>query len=201
MPRAVIMGLDTLERRISFVGGAIAMVLSAVLAPHLFKNTWITDTATPGKNNSCVKPYHLVGSLCEHRRLTHPSDWLLQFLMIFIIGLAILAFAWWRRRVGVAFGGLFLGLALGTIGLPFLFLGGWLVIRALRLQRTGDPSLLGSARKAREQRDAAKAGRANAGRARGGRASAEPAGASPSRPSAPPAPSKRYTPKKQTRRR
>lgn len=192
------MGLDNLERGISLFAGAIAMVLAAVLSPHLFKDSWITDTAKPDKNGHCVKPFHLVLKICEHTHLTHPSDWLPQFLEILILGLVILGFAAARKRVGVAFAGLFLGLALGTVGLPFLFVGGWLIIRALRLQRYGDASFMGSSRKAREAAEARRqAGGAAPSRRRS--AAADPAQAAAPRPATPPTPSKRYTPKKRPR--
>jgi len=191
--RAAIMGLDNVERGISLFAGAIAMVLAVVVAPHLFKNTMVTDTAKP----ATTKPrrsdgYLLVVSLCEKSHLTHPSAWLPQFLEILIIGGAIILFAFLRKRVGVITASLLLGLALGTVGLPFLFCGGWLVIRALRLQRTGDASFVGSTRKTREMSRAKREGRPP-------RESKKKDAAPPSLPR--PAESKRYTPKKPTRRR
>jgi hypothetical protein len=192
--RAAIMGLDNVERGISLFAGAIAMVLAVVVAPHLFKNTMVTDTAKPLKTKPrCADGYHLVVSLCEKSHLTHPSAWLPQFLEILIIGGAIIIFAMWRKRVGVITASLLLGLALGTVGLPFLFCGGWLVIRALRLQRTGDASFVGSTRKTREISRARKEGRAP-------REEKKKKGSAPPTP-APVAESKRYTPKKPTRRR
>lgn len=195
VPRQVVLGIDKVERNISFIAGAIALVLALIISPHLFKNTWVTDTLKPGKLNACVKGYHFVASsgLCSRTRLTHPSDWVPQFLEILLVGIAIVAFAWWRKRAGVAVSALFLGLALGTVGLPFLFLGGWLIIRALRLQKYGDASFRGSSAQAR---DMAKSKRANR--------KASPRDKAPtgeSRAAAPPSPSKRYTPKQTPRKR
>ena len=132
------MGIDNVERRVSLVAGAIALVLAAIISPHLFKNTWVTDTAKPSKSGSCPTGYHLVHAVCQHTYLTHPSTWLPQFLEILVVGLAILFFTWRRNRAGIAVASLLLGLALGVVGLVFLLLGGWLIIRALRLQRYGD---------------------------------------------------------------
>jgi hypothetical protein len=195
--RERIMGLDNVERGISLFAGGIAMVLAAVESLRLFKNTIITETAKPATTKPrCTDGYHLVASLCEKQHLTHPSYWLPQFLAILIIGLGIIIFALLRKRVGVITAALLLGLALGTeAGLPFLFCGGWLAIRAFRLQRYGDATWSGSNRAARE------AGRAR----REGRSPRTPrdkkkAIAAPSAPP-PPTESKRYTPKKPTKRR
>ena len=110
-------------------------------------------------------------------------------------------FALLRKRVGVAFVGLFLGLAIGTIGLPFLMLGGWLVIRALRLQKYGDATFAGSSLRAREMAKAKKEGRSLAPSTAKSAKSAK--GAKTTAPSGPkpPSASKRYTPKQRTRRR
>jgi hypothetical protein len=190
----VVMGIDNVERGVSYIAGAIAMVLALILGPHLFKNTVLTDTAKPSKTNTCTAGYHLANKLCEKLVTTHPSYWLPQFLEIFIIGLAIIYFAWRRKRAGVAVSTLLLGLAQGTVGLPFLLVGGWLVIRALRLQKYGDASFAGSSRRAREMGQAKKSERSGTtSRKKGAQASLTK--------SATPAPSKRYTPKKPPRRR
>jgi hypothetical protein len=195
VPRSVVMGMDKIERGVSLIAGAVAMALAAIISPHLFKDTWVTDTAKPSKTKPyCVEPFHLVKAVCQHTHLTHPSAWLPQFLEIVVFGLAIIFFALRRKRVGVAFCGLLLGLALGTIGLPFLFCGGWLIIRALRLQKYGDPTFTGSSRRAREVAQAKKEGRPV-------RSKESASAAASSRPAAPPTPSKRYTPKKRPRTR
>jgi hypothetical protein len=193
------MGIDRVERRVAFIAGGLAVVLAGLFTPHLLKNTWITVTAKPVKGHTCAKPYHWNASenICTHLKLTHPSAWIPQFLLIVVMAAAIIVFAYLRKRVGVAFGAFFLGLALGTVGLPFLILGGWLLLRALRLQRYGEASFFGSSRIAREQAQAKREGRAPAPRRR---AKAEAPTAAPARPAIP-APSKRYTPKKPTRKR
>jgi hypothetical protein len=191
------MGLDSVERGVSLFAGAIAMILAAVLVPHLLKNTWVTDTAKKAaKAPYCKAPYKLVAALCEHHRLTHPSAWWPQFLEIMIFGVAIIVFALVRKRAGVVVAGLILWLALSTAGLPFLFVGGWLIVRAFRLQKWGDASFSGSNREAREQAKAKKEGRAPRTRAvKGSAAPAVPG------PMAPPVQSKRYTPKQKPRKR
>ncbi len=183
------MGIDDLERKISFVLGAIALVLAAILVPHLLHNTWVTDTASPSAAKTCPTHYHLVKGVCSYTHLTHPTDWLPQFLEIVLIGIALLGFAWRRKRAGVAAASLLLGLALGTAGLPFILGGGWLIVRAFRLQKYGDASFSGSSKRARAMAAERKAQR------RGGTA---PAPAADRRS---PEASKRYTPKKSSARR
>ena len=189
------MGLDSLERGISFFGGVIALISGAFFIPHLLKNTTITVTAKHVKGKSCAAGYKLVASLCEKSQITHPSYWWPQFLLIVAAGLVILLFAWLRRRVGVIVAGLLLGLASGTAGVVFLFLAGWLGLRAWRLQKYGDATFSGSSRRAREMGQARTQGREpSAKKVRGAKGST----ATTSAPV--PSPSKRYTPKKPTRR-
>ena len=190
------MGLDLIERRASYVGGALALLLAALYSPRLLHDTWVTDTAKPSATNTCAPKYHLVDKSCTYRHLTHPSDWILYFLVLLVFGLGILFFAWRRKRAGVTVTSLMIGLAVGIIGLPFLFLGGWLVIRALRLQKYGDATFVGSSRAARDAADQRRAEkRSGAPRSRKDVVDVE------STLLKPPAPSKRYTPKQQRSRR
>ena len=191
------MGLDPLERGISFFASAIAVISAALFIPHLTKNTWITDTAKYVKGKSCPVNYKHVASLCEKHQLTHPSYWWPQFILILVVGLAILAFAWNRKRVGVIVASLLLGLAGGTAGIVFLFLGAWLVIRAYRLQKYGDATFTGSSRRAREMGQTRRETRASTPKRARGAKSSETAS---TKAVAAPAPSKRYTPKKPNRR-
>jgi hypothetical protein len=192
------MGIDNLERGIGFVAGALAMVLGLIISPRLFKTTTITTTSKLLKNKTCSATFHLVSGQCEKALVTHWSYWLPQFLEVIILGIAVIYFTWRRKRAGVAVSTLLIGLAFGTVGLPFLLVGGWLIVRAFRLQKYGDATFSGSSRIARETAKAKREGRApdkstNKSRTR----SASKAAATP----ATPIPSKRYTPKKQQRRR
>ena len=107
-----------------------------------------------------------------------------------IIGLFILFFAFRKKRAGVIVSCLLLGLYIGALsnGLLFVFVGGWLIIRAQRLTKYGDASFSGSSRKAKEISKARREGKPVQ---------------SPDAPLVKPAPeaSKRYTPKQRKRRR
>lgn len=192
--REVILGLDNVERGVSLIAGAIAMVLTLIIVPHLFKNSVVTTSAKPFANGACAVGFHLVRTSCQRSHVTNPSAWLPQFLEIFVVGVSIIFFALRRKRAGVAVSALLLGLALGVVGLPFLIVGGWLVIRALRLQKYGSATFSGSSQRARQLALEKKEGRtASARRARSGEPSLSTGAA--------PAQSKRYTPKQRPRRR
>jgi hypothetical protein len=187
------MGLDNLERKFGFGGAAIALVLALFFIPHLIKNTAITVTAKVLKNGSCPKGYTLLKAICSRSEITHPSYWVPQFLAFLVLGGAIFAFSYFRKRPGVIVGSFLLGLATGTAGIFFLALGAWLSVRAFRLQKYGDPTFRGSNIKARER---AQERRAN----RGVRTKASKSTTTASTSRTTPAPSKRYTPKKTNRR-
>jgi hypothetical protein len=84
------------------------------------------------------------------------------------------------------------------VGIVFLFLGVWLIVRAFRLQRYGEASWSGSNKAAREMAQAKKEGRAPKPNARS-KSTVEPP--PPPGPVAPPSASKRYTPKQKPRKR
>jgi hypothetical protein len=193
------MGLDSLERGIGFVAGALAMVLALIISPRLFKNTTITTTSKLLRNKTCAATFHLVNGQCEKAVVTHWSYWLPQFLEVTILGIGVIYFTWRRKRAGVAVTTLLIGLAFGTVGLPFLLVGGWLIVRAFRLQKYGDATFSGSSRIARETAKSKRGGRStSSAKVRSG--SSSKGAATSSTPSSPEA-SKRYTPKKQQRRR
>ena len=193
-PREVVMGLDDVERGVGIFGGVIALVLAAIYIPHLTKNTWITETAKP-TNNKCPEGYKLVLEECQKHLLTHPSYWIPQFVATLVIGASLIIFSILRKRAGVCVAAFLLGLDLGTAGLVFLFLGGWLVVRAFRLQKYGDATFRGSNAKAREMAKAKKEGREYVAAQDSDSTKPAPKAATP------PVASKRYTPKKPPRKR
>lgn len=191
-PREVVMGLDKLERGVSFAAAGVALIFSALYFPRILAQTTILHlTAKPAKVEPfCPKNYTHQATLCIRTLVTHPAYWLPAFIALAIIGLFILFFAFRRKRAGVIVSCLLLGLYIGALsnGLLFVFVGGWLIIRAQRLTKYGDASFSGSSRKAKEISKARKEGRT---------ASASDVPAVKSAPEA----SKRYTPKQRKRRR
>jgi hypothetical protein len=191
-PREVVMGLDKLERGVSFGAAGVALIFAALYFPRvLAKTTVLHLTAKPSKVEPfCAKNYTHQASLCIRTLVTHPAYWMPAFIALAIIGLFILFFAFRKKRAGVIVSCLLLGLYIGALsnGLLFVFVGGWLIIRAQRLTKYGDASFSGSSRKAKEISKARKEGR-----------SAPTADAPTLKPT--PEASKRYTPKQRKRRR
>lgn len=193
------MGMDEIERKVSYAAGGVALILAAFLVPHLLHNTTVVDTVKLNARHHCPTGYHVVSGACQRASLTKPSAWIPQFAEIIVIGAVLVLFAKRAKRSGVAVCALFLGLALGTVGLPFLFLGGWLIIRALRLQRYGDASFAGANRRAREKAKAKREGRVVQSKS-SSRSSGRGSSKTPVKVTGP-APSKRYTPKQKPRKR
>ena len=191
-PREVVMGLDKLERGVSFGAAGVAFVFAAFFLIRLLgKATLLPEAVKPLKKAPfCLPPFVKHDSLCIHEVLTPASHWTLPFIAITIIAVFILFSAFIKRRSGVIVSCLLLGLYIGALsnGLLFVFVGGWLIIRAQRLSKYGDASFSGSSRKAKEISKARKEGR-----------SAPTANAPTLKPT--PEASKRYTPKQRKRRR
>lgn len=195
-PREVVLGLDRLEWGVSLFGAGIALVLALVTGIEWARNEPVITTQKFVKGKACPSDFAKhVGQFCEHVTTETKSYWEIHFFFILLIGLCILYFTLRRKRAGVACFSIFLGLALGLgSGLVFFFLGAWLIVRAYRLQKYGESAFFASNRVAREQGEARRRERKeNGGRPKRG----APETAKVLTPEA----SKRYTPKKQQRRR
>jgi len=196
------MGMDDTERKISIFGVVVAILVSLVPAYEWINKSALVTTQKVVKGKACPATFHLNGQLCEHVLKNAQSHWAIQFLFGFVVALIILFFALRRKRAGVACFSLFLGIGLGVSGVVFVFLGGWLIVRAFRLQRYGDPTWAGSNKIAREMAKAKREGRDPRPQT-----TPKSTGSSVSKPAptpgpaAPPAPSKRYTPKQRPRKR
>lgn len=193
--REVVFGMDDAERKVSLFGVGIAMVVSLIYAIAWIKKSPVITKQAFVKGKTCPSAFSKhVGTYCEHILRQTNSFWATHFLLVFIVGLIILFFALRRKRAGVACFACFLGVGLQLIGVVFLFLGVWLIVRAFRLQRYGEASWSGSNKAARELAQAKKEGREP-------KTKAAVVPALPPGPVAPPAASKRYTPKQKPRKR
>jgi hypothetical protein len=188
--RAQVVGLDRLERNLGFFAAFIGFLASSFAFKNYItgKSTSFVETAKPNAKHLCQSGYHLVTSLCEKTVTQSHGYWAFQFWGLF--GMALLVgFASWRRnRPMLIVVSLLVGVIAGSAGLLFIGLGAWLLIRAFRMQRYGDPTFKGSNAVARS--------RAQARPPRQKRSATEVT--SPVR--AAPTQSKRYTPKKKTKR-
>jgi hypothetical protein len=196
------MGMDDIEWKVSLFAVVIGIIVSLVPGYAWINKSALTTTQKVVKGKACPATFHLKGQLCEHVLKNAQSHWALQFLFIIVITVIILFFTLRRKRAGVACFACFLGIGLGLSGVVFVFLGGWLIIRAFRLQRYGDPTWSGSNKIAREMAKARREGRDPTPKsiAKSSSGTASKPATAPS-PATPPAPSKRYTPKQKPRKR
>jgi hypothetical protein len=191
--------MDDVERRISLFAVAIAMAISIFYASQWIKKAPVITKQAFVKGKACPSTFKThVGAYCEHILRQSSSYWATHFLLIFVVGLIILFFTLRRKRAGVACFACFLGVGLPLVGIAFLFLGVWLIVRAFRLQRYGEASWSGSNKAAREIAKAKREGRVAKTKST---SSSAPASAPVPGPVSPPVASKRYTPKQKPRKR
>ena len=217
--RARITQIDDTERKLGYAASILAGVIALLtFVPFIDNpNLTITKTAAPTKGHTCPTHYEYAkvsGHFTCVQYVTHPrSYWVTELVILLLFVVAIFITTRIGRRAALAFATLMTGLAMlsvvqSVLAFPFIFLGGWLLIRAWRVQRYGSPTAKGPAAKGpgSDGSPGSKAGgggrgsgtrpAATRGEGRGRRgASKKPAG--PTRP----APSKRYTPKAPPRRR
>lgn len=195
-PREVVLGLDQLERRISFVSVGAAFLLALVTVIEWARNVKSTTTVKPSTTNTCPSGFHLANKFCTEQIASTAGAWEVRLLFIVVIALCILYFTVRRKRAGVACFAIFLGFGpVYGAGLLFVLFGSWLILRAYRLQKYGEAGFASSNRVAKERGQARREGRSSK--------TSSTASAKDVTTKAIPAPaaSKRYTPKKPPRRR
>ena len=185
--REEIIGLNGLESKLGYFAAGIGLVSALLALPNFLKGkaTVLLDTQKPSAKHLCASGYHLVTSLCEKQVIQSHAYWTYTFFGLLIMGVLLALASWRRSRAALIVVALVFGLVEGAAGWLFIALAAWLLIRAFRLQKYGDPTFKGSNAVARER-----------GRNRQPRGKA----AAPEIGKAAPAPSKRYTPKKKPRR-
>jgi hypothetical protein len=128
--------LDDTERRFAWAAGAIALVISLSYIPRLMHKT-VTWTVEPfGALHHCDYT-KVVGKSCELKTITYPSDYIGFFLLLVVLGLVILACAYFRKRSLIIFASLLAGFFASLVGLLLIGYGAWLLMRSWRLSRYG----------------------------------------------------------------
>jgi hypothetical protein len=116
------------------------------------------------KNGKCPHPGTIVKGVCK-AWLPIAQNQKLVYCAVFTLFIVMMVyFVWKKRRSPVSFFALFLGLAFSSSGfssaaLPYLFFGGWLVLRAWRLNKYGDATFAGVNKIAKERALAKREGR------------------------------------------
>jgi hypothetical protein len=179
--------LDDQERKVTWFAVYIAAALAALEFVEFIRNVPTTNTVKAGSHHSCPSGYHLVLTVCEKSTHIGRSSFLWLGGYLVVAALAITLFNRRNRRSGVVVAAIMLGFPLGTAGVAFFFLGAWLIMRAFRVQRYGDPTFAGSSRRAREVAEERRANR------KAGKSLDVTSKSAPTQ-------SKRYTPKQSRRR-
>jgi len=191
--RERIIGLDGMESKLGFFAAGILFVYALISLLYFLKGKASQEFVygpTPSVKHVCTSgytfSYHLAAPICQ-KTLGHPhSYWTFQLVLSLTLAIVVAFVSWRRSRAALIVLSFITGLTVqGAAGFPFIALAAWLLIRAFRLQKYGDPTFKGSNAVARER-----------GRNRQPRGKA----AAPEIGKAAPAPSKRYTPKKKPRR-
>lgn len=187
VPNEVLQSVDALERKLILGLAVFGLGLSTLF---IFVNqTGYKKDPSKLTNGVCADGWELFQKTCRQAYTMTFKEYIWQFLAV-LIGSLVLAVAGWRKkRVLAAFVGLMMGLMLSTVGLPFLMLGGWLFLRAWRLQRYGVAGFVASNQAARQQALERRGQRPAKGRAATATSGDETMRRAPK-------PNKRYTPKK-----
>ncbi len=178
--KAAMSGLDRTEHRLA-LGGLILATLAGIGVPLYV----ISQNRVHKAGNKSV----LVGT----------DAWLLMAAIILFCVIGFVAL-YKRKRTLVTFSLFLIGfgftLFIGVAGFAFILLGGWLMLRAWRINKYGSTSAKVVAREAAANR---KAGRESGGKRSSRTSSREPARATKATSSSgerkPPTANKRYTPK------
>jgi hypothetical protein len=182
--KAAMTGLDPQEVRWSFGAFLLATIAGVAIPAYIVASNKITKR---GKNSIAVAP----------------DAWLLggAILLFCVIGFVLL---WKRRRSLLAFDLFLIGfgftLFIGLVGFLFILLGGWLLLRAWRLNKYGTTNSKLIAKQAAEARKSGKGGGASKGTGTGTKSTKSKATYDPDTPRKAPTASKRYTPKSPPRK-
>lgn len=213
---AVMRSLGPSEVRFGYGVSALGLMFALGLnLPYMFGTSQYTTTQKP-TNGHCAKDFLLIKGQCSQTVIYHPSDYIPFLLIGLVLVIALVVTVRLKRRVPATFTALLMGLVVASqppirsfiLGAPFWIYGGWLLLRARRIQKFGTVDAKTTAAMSAKVRAAKKAGTAMPAEvatrqdltdaspsSRGGSKTASKAkggGAS----SANATPSKRYTPKK-----
>lgn len=147
--RAAVLNLDATERKVGLIGAGLAAVLAVVAAgPGVIhpKTTLVTQNIAALKNHACIAgfTYDKSTKQCTGKGTLSFDHWIVELVLLLALALAIFVATRYGRRGPVGFTLLLAGLAfesyLGILGVAFIAGGGWLLIRAWRVQRYGSPT-------------------------------------------------------------
>ena len=192
--------LEPGEIKIGYLASGIALLFSLLLTvPFMFGPTQTTQTAKK-VNGVCPATYELIKGVCTHYVIRQPSYYIFPLVVYLIFTLAIFVTVRMKRRVPASFSAMLTGVAFTStsiaIGAPLLIFGGWLFIRARRIQKFGTAEQKAVTVLAQEQRLERKNNPQASRRDRPTKSARSAKSTTPSGPAV----SKRYTPPKPKRK-
>ncbi len=147
--RRAIVGLDPLERKIGLLGAGLAALIAVTTTLPFVLNpkTAVNQSLAPVKAHICSNKaftYDKATNKCNGKVVYSLAHWEFALVLLLLFALALFVTVRIGRRAPVGFTALMTGLAyetqVGVLGLPFIAAGGWLLIRAFRVQRYGSPT-------------------------------------------------------------
>ncbi len=148
---ALVNQIDPTERKIGYAGAVLAAVVGVIryLPYVLSPNTPEQKTVSPIRGHVCPGGFRyekVSGSFTCIGNVIYPRHtWILLMAIILVFAAAMFVATRIGRRAALAFTTLMAGLALEAVvqtilALPFVLVGGWLIVRAWRAQRYGSPT-------------------------------------------------------------
>jgi hypothetical protein len=210
--------VDQLERRIGYLGALLTVVIGLVaFAPYISDPKKRVSDQFKRVGNHCPKGFKDTVVNGVHQctgTVTFPrSHWITELAIVILFAIFIGVATWYGRRSLVAFSLLFGGLAIvsttgSILGIVYVGAGGWLMVRAYRVQKYGTTSGKEVAAKVAEQRAERKAAAGKSGtssrtssRTSSGGSKGKGKKAAPTNERSKPQANKRYTPKTPPRKR
>jgi len=144
--RQAIRGIDRRERQVGLIAAGLAGVIAlSTTLPYVLKPSMkVSVTVAASKNHTCAKHYQYVNGKCDGKVAYSLDHWVFAMCILLAFAVAIFVTVRVGRRSPLGFVSLMAGLAyetyVGILGLPFIAAGGWLLIRAWRVQRYGSPT-------------------------------------------------------------
>jgi flagellar biogenesis protein FliO len=147
--RNLVNQIDPTERKIGYIASGLAVVLTLVSTiPYMVRRVSVATTTKPS-GHTCANHYTYTthsGSAATCNTVYPTSHYAFSLILLLVFSAAIFVTVRIGRRAPLAFTLVLTGLAIGSviantiIVLPFIFAGGWLLLRAWRSQKYGSPS-------------------------------------------------------------
>jgi hypothetical protein len=147
--REAILGLDPLERKIGLYGALLAALIAVTtqIGGVLNPTKPVSETLAATSKHTCTNKaftYDKATGKCNGHVVYSLEHWLFALILLLAFSAALFVSVRIGRRGAMGFTALMTGFAfetqVGLLGFPFIAAGGWLLIRAWRVQKYGSPT-------------------------------------------------------------